>query len=628
MPYFDLVASPEDCGPIDPLLFTGEDTAVVKPPPNDADVADVQDIKRRVSDCSTAYAMQLATLVHELTISISSSNPPSRRASVSSSDGNEPFLISPIVDETSLEAFEPFPDPGYACPGDFLTAHTRSCADFPGQRHGTGTCWCSIAQETAADPNSWLLATGELSERAEYALNHPCPTQLAMRDSFGNSLLHLLAALEGFQEYLLGILSISDGPSLCGRNAGGQTFLHVLHLEWFSNFSSPNSALKRLLAHIQEVCPDLVYEADVYGRTFFHRAQSVVRDAQVLREIIYMFDPGRASRRDAFGFNPVADTDATSQKPYMPPRCVEMNSPPRDMGLSLSDPGSGEGSFLAYHARLVQVIKDSYIDPRVEDSQGRNGLHCLAEAILSQQTLVRQVRSSRSSSFSSTNNGRPSLKRKRGSPDTINCVANPTIIVSPPWGPACPSLPPTIPQPTDGAALPTRLQHLQCLLHPSISVAVDHYDMRGRTPLMAFVEEIADDQDDRARTLQAILETLLRAPVSGRSGEGSISMVMEARNRRGETALLIAARLGRKVALATLLENGANVHARDASGRGLLEILDDEVGSARAAGDVGLYARLEACRALLTGRKEWGVEYVSRVVNGEGGVVREWKVRG
>lgn len=142
---------------------------------------------------------------------------------------------------------------------------------------------------------------------------------------------------------------------------------------------------------------------------------------------------------------------------------------------------------------------------------------------------------------------------------------------------------------------------------------------------MAFIEHIPDEQDDKAKTLQAILETLVRA---GASGDEAVSSrrrrLLEARNRRGETPLLMAARLGRKVALATLLEGGANVHARDADGRGLLEVLDAEVGGARARAEVGLYARLEACRALLTGRREWGVGYVH---HGEPAIVREWRMR-
>jgi len=73
-----------------------------------------------------------------------------------------------------------------------------------------------------------------------------------------------------------------------------------------------------------------------------------------------------------------------------------------------------------------------------------------------------------------------------------------------------------------------------------------------------------------------------------------------------------------------LLEQGANVYARDVHGRGVLEMIDGTVRGKEARGDVALYARLEACRGLLTGtgagRRDWGIVR-------EPGVVREWMRR-
>lgn len=112
---------------------------------------------------------------------------------------------------------------------------------------------------------------------------------------------------------------------------------------------------------------------------------------------------------------------------------------------------------------------------------------------------------------------------------------------------------------------------------------------------MVFILFLPDSADDKSKTLLALLETLIRHGAR-----------LEARNRLGETALLMAARLGRKVALTTLLEHGANVHARDVFGQGVLEIVDRTV-RRRGRGDVALYARLEAVRVLLTGRREGGL---------------------
>jgi hypothetical protein len=560
----------------------------------------VHEIKRRISDCSTHHAAQLCTVIKDFTISTPSDDQTTgRRPSLALSEGSEPEE-SP-GDDFPPEPYEAFPDPSFALPGDFLTAHTRSCADFPGQQHGNGDCWCSIAKETSAAPDSWLLPTGQLSERARHVLEHPSPNNINMRDSFGNTALHLFAALEGYRETLFAMVVNADKASLMAVNTAGQGFLHVLNLEWFANFSTPSAPLEQLLAHIRDFCPELAYQADVYGRTFFHRAQSLVRDPSLLGSLISFFNPTLASR-DAFGFDPVSDVEG----PYIPPRRMGSQSLLGDYvaGSPTSQPpSSSEDSFLAYHARLVQIIQSSYTDPTIEDAEGRNGLHCLAEAILNQQTMDRHVRSSSSSSSTSS---RPHLKRKLD-----------TSKEAPTSNPSSPG-PTSSPAPPAEGTLPTRLRHLHSLLHPSVSVSVSHYDRRGYTPLMAFIEHIPDDQDDKAKTLQTILETLIRA------GAG-----IEARNRRGETPLLVAARLGRKVALTTLLELGANVYARDVDGRGVLEVIDAEVTGGRARAEVGLYARLEACRVLLTGRREWGVRYVGgKRGDGEGAVVREWMAVG
>lgn len=132
---------------------------------------------------------------------------------------------------------------------------------------------------------------------------------------------------------------------------------------------------------------------------------------------------------------------------------------------------------------------------------------------------------------------------------------------------------------------------------------------------MGFILFLPDSADDKSKTLLALLETLIRHGAR-----------LEAHNRLGETVLLMAARLGRKVALTTLLEHGANVHVRDVYRRGVLEIVDRTVRK-RGRGDVALYARLEAVRVLLTGRREWGV-VSTEGAGARGAVGREWMLTG
>ncbi|KAK4667483.1 hypothetical protein QC763_309670 [Podospora pseudopauciseta] len=577
---------------------------------SDRGSAMVQDLKRRLSDCSTHFAHQITSLIRDFTIAGSSQDELStgRRPSAALSDTSGQDELSELG--ISNEPFEAFPEPAFAVPGDFLSAHRRNCADFPGQQHGVGDCWCSIAGDTSLDQNSWLMPTGELSVRARHVLNHPSPGSLSLLDSFGNTPLHLFATLEGYQDTLFRMVLNCDVETLKIANTAGQTFLHTLNLEWFLNLTDPSTLLKQLLSHIRDSVPDLVHETDVYGRTFFHRAHSLVRDPEALANLFSPFNSLRAARRDAFGFNPLGSGITGDQGPYIPPRRGNNLSPQVEYLSSSAGPSRGHSaspsdndSFLAYHARLVEVIQSSYNNPQVEDAEGRNGLHCLAEAILNQQSMNRHV----SSSVGAPSiHQRPSLKRKLdSSKESITSFPSPS-----------PSSTASASTVSNESTLTTRLRHLTGLLHHS-HVDVNAYDKSGNTPLMAFITHIPDDQDDKSKTLLAILETIIRAK----------GCKIEARNRRGETALLVAARLGRKVALTTLLEHGANVHARDVDGRGVLEVVDEvckaagrgDRGKGTGKGDISLYARAEACRVLLTGRRDWGVV-------GRPGVGREWRV--
>ncbi|KAH8906878.1 hypothetical protein BR93DRAFT_879287 [Coniochaeta sp. PMI_546] len=531
----------------------------------------IRDLRRRVSGCSTRYAQQISQLLKHFTISSASDT--TQRPAVST---RRPSICSTDALPLEPEVFEAFPEVGFALPGDFIKVQNLSCAGFPGQDHFGGKCWCSIAEAVATERTAWLLPTGELSNRALQVLAEPSQYNLACCDCFGNTPLHLFAALEGYQEPLFGM--VLNSPDVRATNNAGQTFLHILNIEWFSDLSSPSAPLKQLLAYLRDTAPDMVYAKDVYGRTFFHRVHSLIRDSEILDGILSPFNPAISSRRDAFGFNPLANTSLGGEGPFIPPRRVGLLTPlPEERPNSSKErsvpwTSNEEDAFVAYHTRLLQIIQASYDNPRIEDEDGRNGLHCLAEVILNPQTMDEQR--------TAVSNGRP-LKRKydRHSPE-------------------------------GGAEGPlaSRLRHLQGLLKSPRPLDVNHYDKLGNTVLGAFITHLSDDQDDKAKSLATIIETLIRAGAR-----------VEGRNRRGETPLLVAARLGRKIALTTLLERGVNVHVRDVDGKGVLQVIDATCRAAKD--DVSLYARLEACRVLLTGRRDWGVvQYPT--------VLQEWRTRG
>ncbi|EFX06358.1 ankyrin repeat containing protein [Grosmannia clavigera kw1407] len=424
----------------------------------------------------------------------------------------------------------------------------------------------------------------------------------------------------------------------------------------------------------------LVYATDVYGRSFFHRLQMFVDDPVILAGIAQHYERAALSRRDAFNNLPLmggssggggSSLDGSDSgggvvmlDDVVPPW---QSSPPAEgsggaLGSSSRSPtprsgtataaatGDGidvdegissvifasEDAFIRHHESLLRIVTASDSHPSMEDPEGRNGLHCLAQAIVDKR-MMDEHRNAISTGR------RPPKKKtmdKRGpdllSPGSSSSTAATSLGTTASTTTALSTAPSLSTTPTnsmflgspmgalgglgsiggiggigslgglggatssanllhtsaDGPQMATRLRLVQGLLSPPTVVDVNHYDRRGQTVLTSFVVHIADDQEDKAKSLAAILETLLAAGAR-----------IDGRNRRGETALLVAARLGRKIALTTLLDHGANVHVRDAAGRGVLDIIDAQCRQ-RARHDVALYGRLEACRVLLTSIKQ------------------------
>lgn len=553
----------------------------------------VREIQRRVSDCSTIYATQVSALLRRFSIASASEG-----EGEDQSENQIPFQDLTELRPVSWGAFQaninhPFPHPGYALPGDYLRAYRWHCTNISNPDHATGRCWCLVTREFTNVPDAWFLPNGQFADQAKLVLADPSQANVFPPDHFGNTALHLFASVAGYREILFAMLM--HGANAKTANRGRQTFLHVLHEEWFFDLSNPSAPLRQLLAFLQESAPDLLFERDAYGRTFFHHAFSLAADHGALAGLLSSVVASNAIRRDAFGFTPMVNSQpqgvSLPQGGLIPHQdsADSAGDRPRESRPSSAD----ELSFLAYHARLVQVIRSSYNDAQAEDVEGRNGLHCLAEAIINQQTMDEQ-RSVMAAGRSS--------KRK----ESIN-MPNPTLASSSAAVSTAGSATTSSRSNAEGTLL-ARLRHLEGLtVHSSHPVDINHYDKRGNTVLMAFITHISDDQDDKSKTLVSILEMLIHAGAR-----------IEARNRLGETALLLAARLGRKAALTTLLENGANVYARDASGRGVLEVVDETCRGAKR--DVALYARLEACRVLLTGRRDWGVVF-------RPSVAMEWGMR-
>jgi hypothetical protein len=191
------------------------------------------------------------------------------------------------------------------------------------------------------------------------------------------------------------------------------------------------------------------------------------------------------------------------------------------------------------HARLLETATKAIDLPSIEDSEGRNGLHCLAEAAL-------DIDEENFSAYTPN-------KRKRGQskPDSFS------------------------------KRLTLRFDMAQKMVN--VGVSINNYDKNGNTVLMAFVNHLPDGEDDK--TLSRMFHYLIQNGAN-----------VHRRNYWGETALHIAVRLGHKIATRVLLESGANVHARTSRGKGILAV--GEMHYFRAREDPALYASIMACMAL------------------------------
>jgi ankyrin repeat protein len=203
------------------------------------------------------------------------------------------------------------------------------------------------------------------------------------------------------------------------------------------------------------------------------------------------------------------------------------------------------------HARLLETATAAIASPGIRDSEGRNGLQCLAEAALDIDKT--------------TAPGDSSKKRKRDQ-------------TKPDSSPKC---------------LTFRYELVQKMVY--LGVDVNNYDKSGNTVLMAFVTHFPDGEDDK--TLAKLFRYLIENGAN-----------VQWRNRRGETALHIAVRLGHKVATRVLLESGANVHSRTCEGKGALAV--GETYYFRAREEPRLYASIMACMLfvfsmVLSPRRRW-----------------------
>ena len=454
------------------------------------------------------------------------------------------------------------PNKPYYLPGDYLNLDLLMNAQprcFPNaEQHMNRACLCFAESEKHCSP--WVTPNG-LSATGLHIIHFgTAGANLGDRDAFDNTVLHFMAARAPIDVLYRSIASHYCDPILNSRNTAGQTFLHLISISSIQDHYKLCQLLD-LLVHKNFN----LYSQDLYGRNFFH--MMVLTEHVFPAGFLDYFDAPQYLKRDAFDVTPVSISD--------PRITISRANTLMDLDAPNAQPGfpnfseANRDAAIAEESRLLSFVMTVLRNqtPLAEDIEGRNALQCLAAATLSKSSVLKKY-----GMPDPQMQGDRKGKKVQEPKDLDSCTER----------------------------LKLRLELVQNLLKAGVDP--NHYDQSGHTPLMAFAALLPEDDDYKYGP--KILETLI-----------DFHAVVNARSRTGETALHIAVRCGRKLAARTLVQSGANVHVRDAAGRGLLDVADVKTSNAHSI-EPKEYVHYEACRAWLSGKgfavqdpsvlQEWG----------------------
>ncbi|KAL7926436.1 hypothetical protein ACQKWADRAFT_139943 [Trichoderma austrokoningii] len=439
--------------------------------------------------------------------------------------------VDPSHDWIGGEPAERMPQARETClvlPGTFVSFESLDFANNSGVlvawRH-----WCGCIDNRSKI--CWLKSDG-LTDLAAAVLELQSTRFDDMpRDCFSNTALHFLAACATPEVLCRALMEGQCARILNAQNTAGQTFMHLLNP---SNGWNQQSILG-LIDIAQHKGFDMA-TTDCLGRSSLH----------VFKKLnMFPYEWSDLSRnefrvRDGFGCVPVNHGQTLQHE-----NAHESVLMPDHPAL---DPEESNDREILQESQLLQHIRMSLTSPQWEDQYGHNGLHCLAMATLSLESLAEKhdMKEEAEQAFA--------LEDLHHSSDSST------------------------------ERLQLRLSILESLL--AAGQDPNHRDNFGQTPLMAFVAALPEDGEYKVGP--EILKCLIAKGAD-----------VNARNRAGETALHVAARFHRKLAVRVLTEAGANVHVTDAWGRSLLAVCDDELAKYGHPSDYGKYL---ACRAFLSGQ--------------------------
>ncbi|KAH6987683.1 hypothetical protein BKA56DRAFT_277894 [Ilyonectria sp. MPI-CAGE-AT-0026] len=425
----------------------------------------------------------------------------------------------------------------------------------------------SICPNNGSDGDFLWVLPGGMTSEAQYLVQKDA--EFAQDDLeydiFGNSTLHFLAARA---QPMVFFKALAVFGAVTELNSGDQTFLHCLGPQWFNVDNL--RPLGTLLTFLRYIDFD-VNARDVYGQSIFHIIAQRTHEPHTIPEhIARQYGFREFSCRDAFGLQPSPTTNTL--KHLLTPDLGDREDKPSSIHTGSSDwsdfsdvkiiknehhnPHQGTADIDAAHTQLLALIAEASTNPEIEDSEGRNALHCLA--IVSPP--IGSMSSADTLSAAETDNDY--AKHVKGPRERIQ-RRNMDLIIE--------------------EEFKWRLTTLERLL--SGGVDVNAYNASGNTVLMEFVLHLPDYHDHNGTG--SILYQLI-----------NFGAKLNARNRQGDTALHLAVCRGHKVAMATLVLSGAQVHARNRCLQSPLELVAGLISETQD--DIQTYSNFEACYAWLS----------------------------